>query len=294
MYEKILNCPVCDNNIISNYIICKDQTVSEESFAISECRNCGFKFTNPRPDKTNIEKYYESKDYISHSNASTNFINFAYKIARKFTLGFKYKILKKYYSEKGKLLDYGCGTGNFLLYCKNKGWDVVGIEPNMKALHEAEKVKSLTIYNSKDKLQDKEKFDVITLWHVLEHIHELKEVFTFLKSKINKNGIICIAMPNSDSYDCQLYKEFWAGYDVPRHLYHFNQATFKALIKLSKMKLLEVIPMKLDAYYVSMLSEKYKNKKNNYLRSVLMGYKSNSWAAKNNNNYSSLIYIIRK
>jgi hypothetical protein len=101
-------------------------------------------------------------------------------------------------------------------------------------------------------------------------------------------------MPNSDSYDCQLYKEFWAGYDVPRHLYHFNQATFKALIKLSKMKLLEVIPMKLDAYYVSMLSEKYKNKKNNYLRSVLMGYKSNSWAAKNNNNYSSLIYIIRK
>lgn len=293
MYENINNCPICEKTDFTNFLICKDYSVSGESFAISQCKSCGLKFTNPRPDQKNIDKFYESKDYISHTNVSNNLINLVYKIARKFTLFSKYKILKKYTDNKGRILDYGCGTGNFLSYCKEKGWDVIGVEPNSKARSAAEK-ENLIILNSIDNLQDEEKFDVITLWHVLEHIHDLKYVFNKLKARLNKNGIICVAVPNSNSYDCDHYKQYWAAYDLPRHLYHFNPNTFKNLVKTHRMKIIEIIPMKLDAFYVSLLSEKYKYGKNNFLKAVITGLKSNRWGEKNNNNYSSLIYIIKK
>ncbi|MDQ3392841.1 MAG: class I SAM-dependent methyltransferase [Bacteroidota bacterium] len=293
MFEKVLNCPVCNNTDIRNSLICKDFTVSEESFAITECKSCGLKITNPRPTPPNISKYYDSQDYISHTNASNNLINLAYKFVRLFTLGNKFNLLKKYVNHKGKLLDYGCGTGQYLEYCKNKGWTVVGVEPNTNAAKNAKSL-GIQIYNTLEQLQDNEKYDVITLWHVLEHVHDLKSVIETLKNRLNKNGIICVAVPNTASYDCGFYKQHWAAYDVPRHLYHFNQDSFRNFAKKIKMKIVDVLPMKFDSFYVSMLSEKNLSGKNNYSNAFKMGLKSNKWAKENNGNYSSLIYILKK
>lgn len=292
MYEKVESCPICNGLEFKNEIICQDQTVSHESFAITKCKNCNLLITNPRPNKLEIGKYYKSEDYISHSNKSTNPINFVYKLARNFTLKRKLKLINSL-KKQGSLLDYGCGTGYFLEYCKQHQWEVEGIEPdNGTRILASDKVDK-KIYEDIYKLESKSKFDVITLWHVLEHVHELNDLLENLKTKLNKNGYLLIAVPNSDSFDAKHYQEHWAAYDVPRHLYHFNQLTIKELAKYYNYIHINTLPMKLDSYYVSMLSEKYKTGNNNYLKALINGYKSNSWAKKNENNYSSLIYIFQ-
>jgi len=291
-YQKIDKCPLCGHTHFTNTIICADHSVSKESFALVKCNNCSFTFTNPRPDEANIGKYYESEDYISHANKKTNLVNAIYKLVRVYTLNQKRKLIGQY-AEKGNLLDYGCGTGNFLSVCKQVQWKVTGIEPNDNARAQAADLLNQKIYPDIKHLQD-EKYQAITLWHVLEHIHELDETFNQLIKRLAKNGIIFIAVPNYSSYDGQHYKEHWAGYDVPRHLYHFTQDTMKAWFKKYKLKHIDTLPMKFDAYYVSMLSEKYLNGKPDLLKAFQIGYKSNKWAKNNNTNYSSLIYIAKK
>lgn len=292
MYEKVVSCPICNGLEFRNEIICEDHTVSHESFAITKCNNCDFLITNPRPDQSQIGTYYQSEDYISHANKSNSPINFAYKLARNFTLKSKLKIINNL-KNQGSLLDYGCGTGYFLEYCKRNNWKVEGIEPDEKTRAISSEKISQGIQNNLSSLDHKSKFDIITLWHVLEHVHELKSLLDNLQPLLKKDGYLIVAVPNVNSFDAQHYKEHWAAYDVPRHLYHFNQLTFKELSKFHGYKLVNTLPMKLDAYYVSMLSEKYKTGKNNYLKSILNGYKSNSWAKNNENNYSSLIYILQ-
>lgn len=295
MYENLSECPICNKSKITNFIICKDYTVSGESFAIAECIHCNFKFTSPRPTEEYIGKYYESENYISHSNSNKGIINSLYKLVRNYTLYDKHSIITGLKPNKGNLLDYGCGTGNFLSYCKKKGWTTYGIEPNKTAKNLAEK-NNLLIYDSLDelKLQVKEKFEIITLWHVLEHLYDPFDTIKQLKRLLNKDGFFLIAVPNNDSYDALWYKEFWAAYDVPRHLLHFNQKNFKEFIVKSKLKIEKIIPMKFDAYYVSLMSEKNKSGSNNILKALLLGRKSNKMAERNNLNYSSLIYVVKK
>lgn len=213
-------------------------------------------------------------------------------MARKYTLHQKYKLIQSLGTEKSTL-DYGCGTGHFINYLNSKAWKTDGIEPDKTARTIASKNESLEIYSSLSEIP-KNKYGVITLWHVLEHIHDLNETIQSLRSLLQKNGRLVIAVPNHESYDQQLYKQHWAAYDTPRHLYHFNQLTIKELMKYNKLKLIETHPMKLDAYYVSMLSEQQKNGKSNYIQSIINGWKSNNWAKNNGNNYSSLIYIFKK
>jgi len=293
MYEKVEHCPICRGQEFKNFIICEDHTVSHESFAITKCINCHLLLTNPRPDTAKIGKYYQSEDYISHANKSNSLINIIYKIARNFTLRGKLKLINNLKSQKS-LLDYGCGTGYFLDYCKKNHWKVAGIEPDENARNLATTLVGEKIFPELNIQEHSKKYDIISLWHVLEHIHHLNELLDNLKSVLKKDGYIIIAVPNADSLDAKIYKENWAAFDVPRHLYHFNQLTFNELIKFQRFKLIDTIPMKLDSFYVSMLSEKQQNGKNNYFRSILNGWKSNSWARKNNNNYSSLIYILKK
>lgn len=293
MYEKVEHCPICNGQEFKNFIICEDHTVSKESFAITKCTNCNLLLTNPRPGKKEIASYYKSEDYISHSNKANNIINLAYKVARNFTLNGKLKLVNRL-AEKKHLLDYGCGTGYFLEYCKNHQWDVAGIEPDEPARKLTEQQIGENIYPELNIDDHPNKYDVITMWHVLEHVHDINLLLDQLKSILRKKGHLIIAIPNSDSFDAQLYQEHWAAYDVPRHLYHFNQLTFNELIKYHGFKLMETIPMKLDSFYVSMLSEKYKSGRTNYIKSMLNGWKSNRWAKKNNNNYSSIIYVLKK
>ncbi|WP_296618446.1 class I SAM-dependent methyltransferase [Marivirga sp.] len=294
MYEKLSECPVCSASNLRNHMVVKDHSVSKESFNIMVCDNCNFHFTNPRPDKDEIGKYYESEEYISHSDKANSPINLIYKIARKYALSTKKKLINSVAKDKkGRILDYGCGTGYLLETMKSDGWKTFGIEPNDKARELAsQKVKVKETIEQLD-LKNK-KFDIITLWHVLEHIHDLNSTIKTLKTILKEKGKIIIAVPNIESYEESIFGEEWAAYDVPRHLYHFSQDTMKTLMLKHGLKIKQIYPMKLDAYYISLLSNKYKFKKNKFLSSFITGYKSNTYANNNKNNYSSLIYVIKK
>lgn len=293
MFEKLDHCPLCNSGHFHNYIICKDHTVSNENFAIVQCNACDFLFTNPRPSGESLSSYYESEDYISHQNKSNSLTNFVYRIARKFTLKSKLKLIESFGLPSKTLLDIGCGTGHFIETCKDAGWSVSGVEPNNTARTRAQKT-TPNIYEQLDDIAHNN-IDVITMWHVLEHIPDINHLLSTVHSLLTKNGRFVVAVPNINSYDAQLYKQHWAAYDVPRHLYHFSSSTMAKMMKKHNFKIVQALPMKLDAYYVSLLSEKHnKPGVSNYVNAFINGYKSNSYANKHNNNFSSLIYIIRK
>ncbi len=292
MYERLDKCPLCHSGHFRNYLIAKDHLLTGESFAIVECENCKLKFTNPRPSLTDVQKYYQSEDYISHTNKSNSPVNFIYKIARHFTLKSKLRLIE-HYSRNKMLLDVGCGTGHFLQLCNTNGWDCSGIEPDENTRKVVMQIKALAIYPDLKDLPENQEFDVITLWHVLEHIYPLDETFLTLHARLRKKGILIVALPNCASWDAHHYKEHWAGYDVPRHLYHFNPDTFKKLLAKYNFKIKEILPQMLDAYYVSLLSEKYLNNRYNYYKAIKNGITSNKIAIKSKL-YSSLIYVISK
>lgn len=290
MYERLDECPNCKSGDFKNHMICKDYSVSQESFAIVKCKKCELLFTNPRPTEDNLHRYYKSEDYISHANKSNSPINAAYKFARYFTLNSKVKLIKKLHSE-GNLLDYGCGTGAFLSVANKKGFKVTGIEPNLGAIKNIEDSLKDSIFKSLDEISVKKHFHIITLWHVLEHISDLSDTIKRLKKLLHPEGKLIIAVPNYLSYDAQYYKEYWAAYDLPRHLYHFTPKTMKNFLSARKLKIQNTVPMPLDAFYVSLLSEKYKHGSIKYGKAISTGWKSNK-KAKENNEYSSLIYIV--
>ena len=289
MYEKLEVCPVCKHTDFKNFLICTDHSISGESFALNQCTKCSVVFTNPRPSESALPKYYEDPNYISHQNKSTNLINFVYKLVRNYTLSRKVRLLQKY-SAGTTVLDYGCGTGDFLATCQKKGYTTYGYEPNPLAREQAES-KGLTVVEDIKKIKDD--VDIITAWHVLEHVSELRKTVKILRKKLSKTGILVIAVPNLNSHDSAYYKEYWAALDVPRHLYHFTQHSFGKLLEATKLKLIHTIPMHFDSYYVSLLSEKYKNQKDNYFQALKRGYLSNQ-KAKKTGEYSSLIYVVRK
>jgi 2-polyprenyl-3-methyl-5-hydroxy-6-metoxy-1,4-benzoquinol methylase len=275
-------------------MVAKDHAVSQESFSICKCTNCGFLFTNPRPDEQNIGKYYISDDYISHKDQSSNPVNLVYKIVRKFTIKHKVNWLNKYRKSKGRLLDFGCGTGYFLKAAEENGWESVGLEPNDTAAHIAVKKHGLRILHHTSELESETNFDAITLFHTLEHVHELKPTLKLLTVKLKKKGLLFIAVPNFNSYDSSLYKENWAALDVPRHLYHFTSETIGILANQFQLKIKATEPMVFDSYYVSILSEKYINNNYNIIKSITNGYKSNKIGEKSNNNHSSILFILQK
>jgi len=292
--EKLSYCPVCGNLNFTPFLQSNDFFLTKEEYTIVICNNCGMKFVNPRPDAREISKYYESTDYVSHEAGKKNVLNFLYRQARKISLKKKYNIVRNNATGK-KLLDIGCGTGEFIFFCKKNGLNVTGIEPGEKPRSFAQTEYKLDVHEEAylDDLTLQE-FDVITLWHVLEHIHLLNERINKIREILNPNGSLIIAVPNCDSWDAGYYGKFWAAYDLPRHLYHFSQKTMQILAEKHSLKIERVIPMKLDAFYISLLSEKYRKSKQNYFRAVINGIRSNNFARKNQNNYSSLIYIMIK
>ncbi|GAB4238812.1 MAG: class I SAM-dependent methyltransferase [Ekhidna sp.] len=289
MYEKVETCPVCKSSNFKNHIICTDHSISGESFALTQCNNCSLILTNPRPDINQIGQYYESEDYISHADKSNSLINTIYRLVRNYTIRKKFKLVSSYANKKS-LFDFGCGTGDFLNYLKQKSWEVSGFEPSKLA---ADKSKSKGISLIENITTGKDKFGIVTAWHVLEHVPDPAKTLKLLRKKTIKGGFIFIAVPNPRSYDANHYDEFWAGYDVPRHLSHFTRNSFGQLVKKSKLTLVDTLPMKFDSYYISMLSEKYKFGKINYFRAFKTGWISNQKANKTGE-YSSLIYVLKK
>ncbi|WP_317195923.1 class I SAM-dependent methyltransferase [Litoribacter ruber] len=294
MYERLTKCPLCKSGHFNNTLIVKDHSVSQESFTICKCKKCELLFTNPRPDVKSIQKYYESEDYISHNDSATNLTNLIYKLVRSYTLRQKVSWINRFSNKKGRVLDFGCGTGYFLNKAKEDGWETIGLEPNPTAAKIAKDRNGLTVYSDREDLQIEKKFDVITLFHVLEHVHDLQETMEVLLDKLKKRGVLLLAVPNYSSWDSKEYGENWAALDVPRHLYHFTQGTMQSLAETFNLKIKETIPMKFDSFYVSLLSESHKNQKKNFINALRNGFKSNNYAKKNNQNYSSLLYILKK
>ena len=291
--ETLSYCPVCSNNRFSPFLICNDQLVSHEDFAIQQCDKCGFRFTNPRPDEATIGSYYKSEQYISHNDSSEGIINVAYRAVRNYTLRTKLDLINKLNQKPGRILDVGCGTGGFLETCRKGGWEVVGTEPDSDARAIAAEKLQITIESTLNTLVDTSSYDIISLWHVLEHIPNLNQVIPQLHKLLAEQGTLLIAVPNSDSYDATYFGKYWAAYDVPRHLYHFTPSTIDPLFKKHGFRLIAQQPMNFDAFYIAMLSTLYRTGRTNYLKSVQVGITSNR-KAKQTGNSSSLIYLFRK
>jgi 2-polyprenyl-3-methyl-5-hydroxy-6-metoxy-1,4-benzoquinol methylase len=292
MYS-VNSCPICKGTSFNQIGTAKDHTVSHETFTLRKCGACDFLLTSPRPQDEELGKYYLSPDYVSHTAKATTLFDKLYEITREFALQNKLTLVKKFLpctNSARTLLDYGCGTGYFLKKAKENGFNIAGVEPSLIARNSAEKIVGQPIQT--DITETKGTFDAITLWHVLEHVPDLNELLQQLKSKLSPNGKIFIAVPNYKSPDGQKYNMNWAGYDVPRHLWHFEQKTMINLLRNNGFKLIDTIPMKLDSYYVSMLSEKYLAGKQTvitFLKGLVSGFSSNMNAQ--NKNYSSIIYI---
>lgn len=267
-----------------------DHSVSGEPFTIVECLNCNFRYTNPVPEENEIGKYYKSVDYVSHSSSKKGIINRLYHVVRWYSLRSKVKLVKGLV--KGRdLLDIGSGTGHFLKVAKESGWNVVGLEPDSDARNLAQVQNGVELQPIENlHAMSGQKFDVITLWHVLEHVYHLKRDLEKITTLLKPDGAIVIAVPNCASFDADYYKEFWAAYDLPIHLYHFRRRNIEVIAAEFGFELAEIKPMIFDSFYVSMLSEKYK--KGNILKGVLIGLKSN-WRA-HEDSYSSQIYILRR
>lgn len=290
------NCPVCGSADIKNVLSAKDYTVSGENFFIAECGSCSLRFTQDVPGAASISPYYKSENYISHTNTFKGLISRVYQSVRRKTLNQKRRLIEKTTGiTNGNLLDVGSGIGAFAAHMKEVGWQVTGLEPDADA-----RAVGKQSYNIE--LDDINRFyelpagsyDAITMWHVLEHVHDLQGYIAKLRSLLKDNGKLFIAVPNYTSKDAAIYHEHWAAYDVPRHLYHFSPKAIKVLVERHGLKLLQCKPMWYDSFYISMLSSKYKNGKTNLLASFFNGLSSNIKATGNVQRCSSVIYIVGK
>ena len=286
----------------SPYLKVRDHSVSGEEFELIYNQEFDFLQTHPQPSESKLGDYYESEDYISHTDAKRNPFEIVYHFVKGIALKRKLKLINCFFdatssrsvSREKKLLDVGCGTGDFLKVAKDNNWTVSGIEPNQEARTIANKKTVDSVFDIQQLLKfESNSFDVITLWHVLEHLPKLESHIEIFESLLKPNGRLVIAVPNYNSYDAKHYKNFWAAFDVPRHLWHFSQTSIARVAKTKNMEVVRTAPMIFDAYYVSLLSEKYKNGSMNLFKAFWVGWKSN-WKAKRSTEYSSIIYIIKK
>lgn len=287
-------CPLCGGMHLKQIIKCMDHTASKESFNIVSCETCGFTLTNPRPSQSEIGRYYDSEMYISHTNSSKGIFNWTYQTIRKLAIKQKVSLLKKE-SRIGAHLDIGCGTGEFLNACKKEGFVVEGVEPSVKAKKQAEKNYKLKVSDDISLKQYKEKqFDSISMWHVLEHVTELDKTLSEINRILKSNGKLFVAVPNHKSWDAKHYKQYWAAWDVPIHLWHFSEKTISILLKKHDLSLVRSKGMMFDSFYVSLLSEEFAYGRKNPVKAFVAGIVSNLFGLFSNIGYSSMIYIFEK
>jgi len=295
--KEIETCLICGSDQSGPFLVCKDHTVSKQDFNIRECKSCGFKFTSPRPQDSDLGNYYKSEEYVSHSDTKKGLINKLYHWVRNYTLIKKLQLVMRHAGKQGTILDYGCGTGAFIGLCKKNKWNAYGIEPDEQARAIAKSQHDVTAFETIDQTElglAATKFNAITMWHVLEHVSDVTGLFDFINTRMADKGTLIIAVPNCSSHDAKFYKEKWAAYDVPRHLWHFTPKDMLALVQSKGFKHVQTLPMVFDSFYVSMLSEKYKKGSISYLSAFWRGFVSNLKAIKTGQEYSSQIYVFKK
>ena len=274
----------------NSYITTKDFLVTGEEFSLVLNKEYGFLETRPQPEKNDLAKYYQSEGYISHTDSKKGAIAFLYQKVKSYSLVKKVKLITKLNSGKGTLLDIGAGTGAFLKKAQKKGWVVSGIEPNAGARNFAHK-KNISIEESIAFLEGKT-FDVVTLWHALEHMPDLQNTIKKIQQLVKAGGTLVVAVPNFKSFDAKYYKNYWAAFDVPRHLWHFSRDAMNKIFS-SELKMEKCKPLIFDSFYVSLLSEKYKSGNSFSMKAIFIGLRSNLMAWRNKE-YSSLIYCYKK
>jgi len=292
--ETITYCPICNNIEFSNFLKTKDYFYSKKEFTIQECLSCGFRFTNPRPQESKLNSYYDSENYLSYSSQKRGLLPCFYNLIKNYSIRKKYNFIKKLTSGNS-ILDIGSGSGEFLNYFNKKNWQTLGIEPNKYARDYSSTTYSLDIQDETyiSIIKDNS-FDIITLWHVLEHVPNLNERILQVKRILKDTGVIIIAVPICNSFDAKHYNKYWAAYDVPRHFYHFTQSSITKLMEKHKLSISKIIPLVFDSFYISMVSEKYKSGSLKLINSLLIGLSSNLSAYFGTKDYSSLIFVIKK
>lgn len=273
-----------------HFLTVKDYSVSKEIFELYYDENLDMLITHPQPSLDNLGKYYESEDYISHTDNKRSLFEKAYHLVKGIALKNKLNLINSLQQSKGHILDIGAGTGDFLFVAKENGWQITGIEPSDKAKSIAQK-KGVSFVDTTSELNS-HSFDVITMWHVLEHVPDLDFQIKELKRLLKPSGSLIVAVPNFKSFDAKYYGPFWAAYDVPIHFWHFSKKAIQSLFAKENIKLEKVQPMKFDSFYVSLLSEKYKTGKMNFVKAFFIGLQSNL-KAKHNFEYSSHIYVLK-
>ncbi|TDX13469.1 class I SAM-dependent methyltransferase [Flavobacterium sp. S87F.05.LMB.W.Kidney.N] len=273
-----------------HFLTVKDHSVSKEIFDLYYDEELDMLITSPQPELQNLGKYYESEDYISHTDNKRSLFEKAYHFVKNIALQNKLNLINSEQPKKGKLLDIGAGTGDFLLTAKNNGWETIGVEPSERAKNIA-KQKGISFVEEMSSLENNS-LDVITMWHVLEHVPNLEVQIKELKRLLKPTGTLIVAVPNYKSFDANHYQTFWAAYDVPIHFWHFSKKSIQLLFERVDIKLEKILPMKFDSFYVSLLSEKYKTGKMNYIKAFFIGLKSN-WKAQKTNEFSSHIYVLK-
>jgi len=289
-------CPSCGSPGISHYLRCRDHLVSGEYFELYQCHNCGLIFTQGHPDASDIGRYYESDEYVSHSNTSGGLLNCIYQAVRKIMLNRKVRFIKVVSGvKKGTLLDIGCGTGHFANAMRKAGWNVTGIEVNVKARGYAISRFGLDVIDDKNiSSLTSGSFDVITLWHVLEHFHDPYGYFNDIRRLLKPDGLCVVALPNSSSCDADHYREHWAAYDVPRHLLHFSCDAFRFFCEKAGFRLSGTSMLPFDVFYISVLSEKYSGIRNSFVKGLLRGMLFFLRSLSIKEKQSSIIYIIKR
>ena len=292
--ENISLCVICGSDDFEEYLQCIDHFVTGEKFTITTCGNCGFCITNPRPLLKDSAAYYDSEQYVSHSKTSRGLTNTLFHQARKLTIRSKRNLVRKYSSSRS-ILDYGCGTGEFLAEMKDAGYSCTGLEPNSSARERAASTYGLNVIDEIGMGEiESGSLGCISLWHVLEHVYPLEKRVGEFFDKLEPGGTLIVALPNMLSYDAKKYGQHWAAYDVPRHIYHFTPSTVIRLMSHAGFHHIKSRPMFFDSFYISLLSEKYQHGHEKYLNAFLVGLWSNMNAFFGKGNYSSLIYIFKK
>jgi SAM-dependent methyltransferase len=296
---EVLNrrsCPLCNNEIIKEEITCSDHLVSGEDFLLCRCLNCGFLFTQNAPTSDKIGPFYESEDYISHSDTKKGVMNLLYHYARGLNLKRKTSLVKKHTcKKKGVLLDIGTGTGYFLQAMQQQLWQVQAMEQSAVARQFAKEHFNLDVLpkNAWRELSSAS-FDAITLWHVMEHLHDLNETWEQLQRLLQPKGRLIVAVPNAAAWDAAYYGKDWAAYDVPRHLWHFSTDNMLLIARKYGFELEEIYPMPMDAFYISILSEQNRKNKQAFLKGMYVGFRAWCSSLLNKQKSSSLIFVFKK
>ena len=275
----------------NTYLTCKDYLVTRQQFDLLYNEELDMLETYPMPSLDILPSYYKSEAYISHTDSSKTLLDKIYQFVKGININHKIKLIDSLDKEEKKILDIGCGTGDFLNVCKKNNYKVFGVEPNENANKIASNKIGGKLVKNLNEISESQ-FDIITLWHVLEHVPNLEEYISQIKKLLKPSGYLIIAVPNFKSFDADYYKQYWAAFDVPRHLWHFSKKSIQVLFSKQQIKVIKILPMQFDSFYVSLLSEKHKTGKNNLVRAFGVGLLSNLKAMRSKE-YSSLIYVLK-